>query len=59
MVLKGFPGGGNIGSTVYYRGEFHRFLYYNLKNKNKEHYESRCTIYVDSRVQDYSNMVIV
>ena len=26
--------------------------------QNREHYESRCTIYLDLGVQDYSNMVI-
>ena len=28
------------------------------QNKNKEHYESRCTVYFDLRVQDYNDMVI-
>ena len=46
IILNGFPGGGSIKTTVYYRGETHRSLYYNLKIKNKEHYESRCTIYM-------------
>ena len=32
MVLNEFSGGGSIGSTVYYRGETHRSLYYNFKN---------------------------